>query len=360
MFQEIYDYAINPHSATETTVVESLKKAITTSKYFTIDEEGEAATIKTNLTYPKNVGLPDGAVSLSYNEKTSKFEYDQASNLTGIRNINPESITYPALLSYYVNTPIRTNDNTVATTDWPANTTDWATDTKWVNGWSKNATVTRTTHAIALMNNINYGVASLKLQVKCNADQNKLKDKDDEDIDIPSGGFKVTGLLIGNQPKGVDYEFSPILSSRADNFSQTIWDSNVNLSATTSTPSDANYTIVLPNLIDGTEQNEVSFAVELENNADRAFKGHDGIIEKNAKFYLVGKLTPKTNDTDSDAKAVFQSDYQTTVTANISTLKNAYNCIPDIRTTEMQLGLSVDLQWEKGFSYDITIGGDNN
>ena len=79
---------------------------------------------------------------------------------------------------------------------------------------------------------------------------------------------------------------------------------------------------------------------------------------------MVGKLDPAnqtlTGVTSPTNPAVFMPDYQTTVTAKISTLKNAYNTIPDLRATNMQLGLSVDLTWTAGLTFEVDLGGDTN
>ena len=49
------------------------------------------------------------------------------------------------------------------------------------------------------------------------------------------------------------------------------------------------------------------------------------------------------------------SDYMTTLKLTIKSLKNAYNTIPDLRSTKLQLGLSVDLDWQAGLQFDVEI-----
>lgn len=357
MLQEISTYFMDKYANTHSDLIDGMKKAINDVEGFEIDDKGN---VKTTLNFPENLGLPDGSVRLKY-EATEGFQYDEANN-KGVMSITPTSITYPAPLSYYVSTPIYTNSTRVNDSDWPDGTTNWTSNNFTTDkGWTtKNAKVDATTQAIALANNINYGVASLKLQVQCasatlaDADENQTIDP----VSVPEEGFKVTGLLIGNQPDEVIYNFSP---KDDDPFSKTVWDSNVNLSAKNGTYSAPNYTIVLPNNINATDQKEVRFALELVNNSGRAFKGADGIIETDAKFYLIGTLEP-TNGGKVDGvtdPSVFMSDYQTTANVKITSLANAYNCIPDIRTTSMQLGLSVDLEWKTGLQYNVSIGGNN-
>ena len=71
---------------------------------------------------------------------------------------------------------------------------------------------------------------------------------------------------------------------------------------------------------------------------------------------------------------VFMQDYVTTATFTIGTNLNgspdpsdptktiyphgigaAYNVIPDLRTPKMELGLSVNLAWQTGLSFDVTF-----
>ena len=51
---------------------------------------------------------------------------------------------------------------------------------------------------------------------------------------------------------------------------------------------------------------------------------------------------------------VFLQDYITTAKLTIgeNSLKNAYNVVPDLRSPKLELGLSVDLKWEKGITFE--------
>lgn len=354
LLQDLLDYIDKNYQNVPDALIQ-FKAKINSCNGFSVGDDNK---VKTTLKFPANIGLPDGAVSLEYTEGPG-FSYKQQTAM-GAMNINPTSITYPALLSYYVSSPIYTHSS--RTNTWP---TSWTKD--GFTGWTtENAKVDANTAAIALSNSINYGVASLKLQVKCKAATLDQGGSEEKTITVPTDGFKVTGLLIGNQPDKVDYKFAPTTSD-VSGLSKTIYDSKVSLNAKYSTdePTEANYTIVLPNMIAKAQtQENVMFALELVNNSGAAFEGYDGIVEKDAKFYLIGTLktdnqTGMTKPSDVTNPSVFMSDYQTEVVATISSLKYAYNTIPDIRTTSMQLGLNVDLKWQKGYQYNIEIGGDN-
>ena len=212
--------------------------------------------------------------------------------------------------------------------------------------------------------NINYGVANLATTVKCGAaslaDNKGLSVTDPSEfagtVTVLEAGFPVTGLLIGGQPTKVGFNFQP---ASTDAFNKTIYDNNLTgIVAKNGAASATNYTIVLPNDKGRgvADQNTVNVAIELTNNSGVAFRGFDGIIPAGGKFYLVGKLEPKTKElTGVDNPAVFMSDYKTTLNLTIKSLKNAYNTIPDLRSTKLQLGLSVDLDWQTGLQFDVNI-----
>lgn len=364
-------------NSNEKTIAGNIRTAITKDSYFIPTVTSGVYTLATSLTYPRNIYLPDGAVQLTFdaqNNPLAPFSYDRSSSLTSIPSLDPTTLTYPASLYYFTSTDIRTSTNTYESTNWPQSVNDWASENSnfWADFNSTNAKVTATTRAIALKNNIQYGVANLKLSAYCTAQ--KLSDATTgtegstaKTVNVPANGFKITGVIIGGQPTQVGYNFLP---ADAGSLTRHIYDRDVpdgmcaKYSASTPTDPTVNYTMVLPNQLGSNEQ-PVSFAIEFENNSSVEFQGVQGVVPVRGKFYLVGKLDPNaqsgiTNPGSITNPAVFMPDYQTTVTAKISTLKNAYNTIPDLRATNMQLGLSVDLTWTPGLTFEIDLGGDTN
>lgn len=100
---------------------------------------------------------------------------------------------------------------------------------------------------------------------------------------------------------------------------------------------------------------------------------------------MVAELKPGTTGANPSGKGgtitntngltqVFKQDYKTianfTIPAgypsddtnfdatngNTIGLGKAYNTIPDLRAPEMELGLSVDLEWVSGIQFDIDLG----
>lgn len=350
-------------------IANNIRTAIKTDNVFTVAEQtNKTFAITTTNTYPNNINLPDGAVQLSYAEATKTFSYAGKSDLTGIQQLDAANVCFPASIYYFQSSDLAATAAELDNTAWPKTTSDWTSNTvaPWLKegaaGWT--STVQPTTRSIAMRQNINYGVANLATTVKCGAetlaDNEGLAVSEPNEftgtVAVPEEGFTVTGLLVGGQPTKVGFNFQPASN---DAFDKTVYDNNLTgIVAKKDAASAVNYTIVLPNDKGrtATEQNTVNVAIELTNNSGVAFRGADGIIPAGGKFYLVGKLEPKTKELTGVTKpAVFMSDYKTTLNLTIKSLMNAYNTIPDLRSTKLQLGLSVDLEWQQGIQFDVNI-----
>lgn len=356
------------------TVAENIRKEIDksftpttgTDGYVTLAyKEGSAYS-----TYPNNINLPDGAVQLTYAEDNKTFSYAISSTL-GALTLDAAKICFPASIYYFQSSDLAATAVELDASKWPTSTTAWTgTAAPWLkdanslaDGWT--ASVLPTTRSIAMRQNINYGVANLATTVKCGAaslpDNTDLTVTDPSEfagtVAVPDAGFTVTGLLIGGQPTKVGFDFQP--TSDAE-YVQTVYDNNLTgiVANKNGAASTTNYTIVLPNDKGRgvAKQEKVNVAIELTNNSGVAFRGADGIIPAGGKFYLVGQLNPDAKTIEGVTNpAVFMSDYKTTMNLNITSLKSAYNTIPDLRSTKLQLGLSVDLDWQAGLQFDVNI-----
>ena len=315
-----------------------------------------------SIDFPGKFNLPDGAASLSWIAGESKFAYYAPNKViigTG-NSINYQKICYPAELSYFVNTTTMVSDKDMSNlSEFPAYN-DWTNPTgaNWTGKNFAEKAVENSTRTVGLKNPVQYSVAVLKSTVRCK--EATLEDnakeaggfKANQSITVNDNSFPVTGILIGGQPASVDWKYEPTSS---ETFENTIYDNAMNGSMyakyASEAPTVGNYTLVFDNKKTGAE-NSVYVTIELENNSGQAFYGKDGIILKGAKFYLVGKLDP-TGKTESDH--VFVQDYVTTANFKIKDLKDAYNCIPDLRTSGINVGLAVDLDWKSGITFDVDI-----
>lgn len=338
-------------------VSNAIKAAITQNGTFT-NTDGK---LSTENKYPADLNLPDGAVAVEFNKNNdNKFTYIVP---TGDATSNPiidvNNITYPASLYYWTSTPLYASGTAVADGDWPSTPSEWEEATAF-SGWGTE--VTSSTQSVALKNNINYGVGNLALTVTCAAATLQDHEKTQADgitsqrnVNVPTDGFPVSAVLVGNQPAVVGYDFAAVAT---DGFYKTIYDSKCSLNAKYNSVSEANYTLVLPTK--NMANQVVSFVLELTNNSDTEFCGHnEQIIPIGGKFYLIGTLNVNAGNgvvNPDNLNEVFISDYLTKANVKITSLENAYNVIPDLRSTNLQLGLSVDLDWEQGIIFDVEVG----
>lgn len=174
-------------------------------------------------------------------------------------------------------------------------------------------------------------------------------------VTVPAGGYKLTGVLIGGQ-KQVDWEFKPITSATE----MTIWDNTMDkdiYAKQQSDYSDPNYTLALETVEKGTgETGAVNIALEFENTGNDFCGVDHNLIPAGTKFYLVARLEPgqKEAANPNTISQVFKQDYITTAKLTISenSLKNAYNVIPDLRSPKLEFGLSVNLEWKQGITFE--------
>lgn len=319
-----------------------------------------------DINFPGKYNLPDGVATLTWISGESRFAYNAPeTELFGTGNsIKYNKICYPAELSYFVNTTTMVSDKDMSNlNDFPAYN-DWTNPTgaNWTGKNFDEKAVENSTRTVGLKAPVQYSVAVLKSTVRCNAATLKDNAKqaggfdENQQISVPADGFKVTGILIGGQPASVDWKYEPASTGSFDN---TIYDKEMNGSMAAkneTSASNANYTLVFDNKKSDT-QSPVYVTIELENNSGQAFYGKDGIIQKDTKFYLVGQLNPNKEGQakPTGVNRVFMQDYVTTANFNIKNLKDAYNCIPDLRTSGINVGLAVDLSWKTGITFNVEI-----
>ena len=337
-----------------------------------------AEAIKTNCTkvtntnFPRNLDLPDGVVRVKFGS-TNKFTFVTANDgtvSTGSDLIDYKTVTYPSELAYFVSSPIKTSTSNISKVGELPKYDDWLAGTVTWEGY-KNI-VQNNTRFVALQNPVQYGVACLKSSIKCA--RTSLEDnataiigsKSNNFITVNDKSFPVTGILIGGQPKGVKWDFEPASSIQPGDFKYTIYDNDMNgdnnftAKAVETGTLPYNYTLVLDNKdtsSEGAKQSNVNVVIELENNA-ADFYGADGLIPKGSKFYLAGTLNLSKYNQTEDGKTldhVFIKDHTTIANFTIVDLKKAYNCIPDMRTSKINVGLAVDLTWQKGIKFDVEL-----
>lgn len=335
-------------------------------KYVTINETDKNVTFNEVIDgYPSTSdNLPDGAAVLSWGDNGFSYATQKVSTLD-MTVSSLESYVFPAALYYWGQSNIltsqelkqdlykETNDNTTAR--------QW-TDIANATNFNEGSSITSKTRSVVLTNPINYAVGRLDINVKASDSGTTLKTLTDAGtgnaaVKVDISKLKLTGILIGGQ-KPVDWKFEPTTGSEC-----TIYDNilisqsrteGLDLTTTVGT-TVMNSTLVLES--PGTVSNvtdKVKVALEFVND-DQDFRGATGIVAKGTKFYLVGELDASKVSNSATGGKVFKQDYITIANLTISNLKSAINTIPDLRNPQVELGLSVDLSWKTGDTYDITI-----
>ena len=359
--QTIYESLKNNTDDMSKAVITSIKGSGNASA--TISDDG-TVTLNENLQgFPGNLDtpIPDGCALVKWNTSSNKFEANISGTSTnGQMKQKPADLVYPANLQYYANTTLKTSD-----TDQSSAYDDTNTWTDILNKYTTGTAVGPATRSVALNDQIQYAVGRLDVTVKAGA--STLKDREGKEISITNGSnpsFPISAVLVGGQ-KQVGFDFTPSSSTTEytiyDNAVPGTWAST----GVTSSASAANHTLVLADAA----STPVNIAVEFTNNSGSEFVGKDGIVGKGAKFYLLAKLDPEkgTKPDGVNISQVFKQDFTTTANLTINKndgtmsggstvyeqgLANAYNVLPDLRTPKLSLGLSVDLNWQTGMTFN--------
>lgn len=324
----------------------------------------------TSKTFPRDLNLPDGVAQVRWDGNSKEFNFVAATGVsvgttvanTG-NNINFTEITYPAELAYFVSSPVKTSENEITAASKLPSYQDWVSDTYTWEGYDDE--VKHRTRFVALKKPLQYGVACLQSKVSCKTaaladNAQKFGFKTDNTINVNSTkDFKVTGILIGGQPLSVAWNFEPASTVNTNDFKYTIYDQHVDYGNNVNTTGTSNnYTLVFDNK-DAHNNSKVYVTIELENNVEN-FYGAEGLIPIGSKFYLVGELDPSNTTTASKPTGeaidrVFVKDHTTFANFTINDLKKAYNHIPDMRTSKINVGLAVDLSWQEGITFNVDL-----
>lgn len=376
ILQNLYDNFVKLTAGSENSVIraiEDLKAAVNTQKLTDFTALTDAIKAKCTTTgfssvygFPRDISLPDGAAVLTFDSETKTFTYKEVNVEvpTGRDLVDHTKITYPSELAYFVSSAVGTSatsnnklDNLPKYDEWLKKNTDWS---------QYGDVVKSNTTLVVLKEPVQYGVACLESKIQCanttledNAKDILKSTAENNILTVPEEGIKVTGILIGGQPQGVEWNFEPASSAT---FDHTIYDRDMNYGiAAKKSVTDPNYTLVLDNKNSSTadpKQSMVYVTVELENNMGD-FYGAEGLIPKGSRFYLVGQLDPNattaTKPSGETIDRVFVKDHTTVANFKITNLKKAYNHIPDMRTSKINVGLAVDLSWQTGITFNVEL-----
>ena len=231
-----------------------------------------------------------------------------------------------------------------------------------------------------------------------------------------TNGLKLTGIVIGGQPKTIGWDFTHYpdggdythmgyssetkmytgLTFNNNPFDKMVYDKIPDGYKVGTTATSSFYTLLFDNynsLLAEEAQSDVYIALEFVNNTGQDFWGELNIIPQGGTFYLVGKMDrnaavtaartgegnetkfkdlsrdnyryPPFNPTTGatiNAPRVFMQDYMTTanITLGKDALKHAYVTVPDLRSSQVSFGLSIDINWAEGLTFPVEIGVPTN
>ena len=239
---------------------------------------------------------------------------------------NEDKYKYPTPLYFMANTyPVVYDDET-----------DWDLVSSTFENFS-----TSYPSKIALKDQIEFAVGKLALEFNVSSNIQGSDPVEDFDGQFNQSDFEVVGILLNTQNQ-VGWNFLPGVSTDGVVYDNVLSSSDLGMLAL-ATPKDA----------------VVKFALEVKNKSAKAFKGvAGGIIPGGATFYVSGELNPKLGSGSVDAEnapAVFSPDYETKVRVTLTSLENAENTVPDLNAANLELALSVDLEWKEGYTFGVTI-----
>ena len=333
----------------EKTILNAIKDAV----------DGVVGGITVNATsYPRDINLPDGAAALRWTG--NKFVPQmQTTTLDDINSVS--RFVYPPALYYFVESGIWTSNSAVSfaqysdRSHWKGDDDTWTGDDDGTVQYlfPDGGTVMTNTKTVAIADPLQYAVAHLTMEVK--ADAEYLEYGAGNTKTIPISDLTLKGVIIGGQ-RSVGYDFKPISNSLYDvNF---VYDSQV--SGALNTAGDTYHTLVLQSY-DGEDVNIIlEFEYSPEETTEettektRGFKCLNGYVYPGTRFYLVGVLDPSKgvppNGLTEEEKAelkkrVFTQDHTTTINMTVQSLEKAYNVLPSLLSSSLEIGVMITPQW---------------
>ncbi len=336
--------------------------------------------------FPTSFNLPLGSAQLYFTAFNAAgeggFSYNNPSTslLNTGTTLDVTHYMYPAELLYFDNSPLFVSDieKKDNNTDYPNGYKTWNEYSWTTNGWTRGA-VASTTRSVAVKNNINYGVAMLQTKVQLDGtsfpdNRHAIVSTEADQVftvaDVEK--FQLTGVIIGGQNHQMGWNYLAKANDGTD-WDYAIYDNSIPSGVIPTGAGNENYTLVFDNY-NSTSQKNVRVALEFLNNS-KDFYGKGNLVRKGAKFYLIGELElgskaitawdtyypiPPYDASGESQKIsrIFVQDFMTTATFKIGagSLKKAFVTMPDLRSTQTSLGLSVDLNWQTGLSFETTLG----
>ena len=292
-------------------------------------------------TYPRSIGLPDGAAAIRW----TGDDFKVITTTTPLDNINGITrYTYPAALVFFTDSPIRTSMTDVPKSTYQNASTSMAWSDFLDEHYNNSQTVNTSTKAVAVVNPLQFGVANLQLTLTGMIEN--IKDAKNNPVTNASmSTLPLTGVIIGGQHT-VGYNMKP-QGEQTDVDGRFIYETNI----TTETAGKSINTLVLQSY----DNEKGPILLEFQNDTAYPFTGKDGIVYPSTRFYLIGMIDPAGKGTGAYADRVFTQDYTTTMSMVVSSLANAYTCMPDLLAPRLEVGVQVVTKWIQSTTTNVGL-----
>ena len=268
-----------------------------------IIEKINATDISGN-TYPRSIGLPDGAAVIRW----MGDHFEVRTTTTSLDNINGiNRYTYPADLMFFTDSPIRTSTSRVPLATYQNAPADELWSDFLDEHYNSSSSISTDTKAVAVVNPLQFGVANLQLTLTGMS----AELKDAKDVNVTNADMKhlpLTGVIIGGQHT-VGYNMKP-----------------------------------------QGEQTDVDERFIYETTVDNTNFAYPG-----TRFYLIGVVDPAGKGMGDYAGRVFTQDYTTTMSMNVTSLANAYTCMPDLLAPRLEIGVQIVTHWIQATTTNVEL-----
>ncbi len=287
-----------------------------------------------------SLGLPDGAAALRW----TNGAFSVRTEATTLDNINSLTrYTYPAELWYFVDSPIRTSDQNVTKSTYEGRS--W--DDLITNNYKDGTRIGGNTQSVLVEQPLQYGVARLQMTLR-RITASPLKDAKDAEVHYYQAvKLPLTAVIIGAQHT-VGFDFKP-MGEQSDLDARFIYDPIV---GTPASNGDHTVNTLVLQTYDG---EKVPVVLEFENLTEEKFTGKDGVVYPNTKFYLIGMLDATNEGSGVYWNRVFTQDHTTQVTFEVTSLANAYTCMPDLLSPRLELGVQVQTKWVQSSTTTVVL-----
>lgn len=295
--------------------------------------------------FPLAFGLPFGAAYMQWDEGHFQALPEALDGW-----VPATRFSYMPALYYYVNTTVSTSYNRDIYEEY--------TGKSWpdiVALHTAGKMVTRDTRVVVLDDPLQFACGMLMASVQATVNPlDDLGSANSFDLDETSTDFPLRGIIIGGQyPQ--HYDFTPVTDDAGSVIlnEQFMYDAHFSDIYVNTLQSALFRTLVLPTPL----QKDVYIYLELENNSGRDFQGADGIIPDGSRFYLAGKIpAPSETDMENGVNRVFMQDHYSLLTCKVTSLENAYLCIPQMGKPELILGVDIKVNWFFSPSSYVMLG----